>query len=104
METRRGEVKSWDKGAGARLPGAFSGLAAASGFLGNPQRTSRPTLRAVWLGRGTKGAEHPKLPRDQLLCCSQALLPRPQPGCWWKALDATGALITIQRLCFRRPG
>lgn len=55
METRRGEVKSWDKEAGARLPGAFSGLAAASGFLGVHREPPGPPLGLSGWGEGPKG-------------------------------------------------
>lgn len=47
-----GEVKSWDKEAEARLPGASSGLAAASGFLGVHRD---PPLGLSGWGEGPKG-------------------------------------------------
>lgn len=55
METRRGEVKSWDKEAGARLPGAFSGLGAAPGFLGVHREPPGPPLGLSGWGEGPKG-------------------------------------------------
>lgn len=100
METRRGEVKSWDKEAGARLPGASSGLAAASGFLGVHREPPGPPLGLSGWGEGPKGQSTQSSQET-----SRSAAPRHYcRGCWWKALDATGALITILHLCFRRPG